>query len=54
MHDLISNFIEFSAKTISNIIPELKDKIDGVAIRVPTPNVSLLDLSLAYSQMLLP
>ncbi len=28
----------------SLVIPELKDKLDGMAIRVPTPNVSLIDL----------
>lgn len=33
-----------AAKAIGNIIPELKGKLDGVAIRVPTPTVSLLDL----------
>ena len=26
------------------VIPELKGKLDGVAIRVPTPNVSVVDL----------
>ena len=26
------------------VIPDLKGKLDGVAIRVPTPNVSLVDL----------
>lgn len=34
-----------AAKTIGLIIPELKGKLDGVAIRVPTPNVSLVDLT---------
>lgn len=34
-----------AAKTIGLIIPELKGKLDGVAIRVPTPNVSLVDLA---------
>jgi glyceraldehyde 3-phosphate dehydrogenase len=32
-----------AAKTIGLIIPELAGKLDGAAIRVPTPNVSLLD-----------
>jgi glyceraldehyde 3-phosphate dehydrogenase len=32
-----------AAKTIGLIIPELAGKIDGGAIRVPTPNVSLID-----------
>jgi len=32
-----------AAKTVGKVIPELKGKIDGVSIRVPTPNVSLVD-----------
>ena len=34
-----------AAKALHLVIPELKGKIDGMAIRVPTPNVSLVDLS---------
>jgi glyceraldehyde 3-phosphate dehydrogenase len=34
-----------AAKAISEVIPEMKGKMDGVAIRVPTPNGSLVDLS---------
>jgi len=34
-----------AAKAIYLAIPELKGKLDGVAIRVPTPNVSLVDLT---------
>jgi glyceraldehyde 3-phosphate dehydrogenase len=33
-----------AAKAISECVPELKGKLDGLAIRVPTPNVSLVDL----------
>ncbi len=33
-----------AAKAVGEVLPELKGKIDGVAIRVPTPNVSLVDL----------
>jgi glyceraldehyde 3-phosphate dehydrogenase len=33
-----------AAKAIGLVVPELKGKLDGVAIRVPTPNVSLVDL----------
>ncbi|MEN6310820.1 MAG: type I glyceraldehyde-3-phosphate dehydrogenase [Acidobacteriota bacterium] len=33
-----------AAKAVGLVIPELKGKIDGVSIRVPTPNVSLVDL----------
>jgi len=32
-----------AAKAISEVIPELKGKLDGLSIRVPTPNVSLVD-----------
>lgn len=34
-----------AAKAIGEVIPELKGKLDGMAIRVPTPNVSLVDLT---------
>ena len=34
-----------AAKTVGVVFPELKGKIDGMAIRVPTPNVSIVDLS---------
>ena len=33
-----------AAKAIALVLPELKGKLDGMAIRVPTPNVSLIDL----------
>ena len=33
-----------ASKAIGDIIPELKGKLEGVAMRVPTPNVSLVDL----------
>lgn len=33
-----------AAKAVGMVLPELKGKVDGVAIRVPTPNVSLVDL----------
>jgi glyceraldehyde 3-phosphate dehydrogenase len=34
-----------AAKAISLVIPDLKGKLDGFAIRVPTPNVSVVDLT---------
>ena len=34
-----------AAKAIGEVLPELKGKLDGLAIRVPTPDVSLTDLS---------
>jgi len=33
-----------AAKAVSLVLPELKGKLDGMAIRVPTPNVSVIDL----------
>jgi glyceraldehyde-3-phosphate dehydrogenase type I len=34
-----------AAKAVGEVIPELKGKLDGYAIRVPTPNVSVVDLT---------
>ena len=34
-----------AAKTVGVVFPELKGRIDGTSIRVPTPNVSIVDLS---------
>lgn len=34
-----------AAKAIGSVIPELKGKLDGYAIRVPVPNVSVVDLT---------
>ncbi len=34
-----------AAKALHLVIPQLKGKMDGLAIRVPTPNVSLVDLT---------
>jgi glyceraldehyde 3-phosphate dehydrogenase len=34
-----------AAKAVGIVFPELKGKLDGFAIRVPTPNVSLVDLT---------
>ena len=33
-----------AAKAVSLVIPELKGRFDGIAVRVPTPNVSLVDV----------
>ena len=35
-----------AAKAIGLVLPELKGKLDGVAIRVPVPNVSVIDLKI--------
>ena len=34
-----------AAKALHLVLPQLKGKLDGLAIRVPTPNVSLVDLT---------
>jgi glyceraldehyde-3-phosphate dehydrogenase type I len=39
-----------AAKTVGEIIPELKGKLDGYAVRVPTPNVSLTDLTVTLKK----
>ena len=33
-----------AAKAVALVLPQLKGKLDGMAVRVPTPNVSLIDL----------
>jgi glyceraldehyde 3-phosphate dehydrogenase len=33
-----------AAKAVGLVLPELKGKLDGTSIRVPTPNVSVIDL----------
>ncbi|MCF8060518.1 MAG: type I glyceraldehyde-3-phosphate dehydrogenase [Bacteriovoracaceae bacterium] len=39
-----------AAKAVGLVIPELKGKLDGFAIRVPTPNVSLVDLNVILKE----
>jgi glyceraldehyde 3-phosphate dehydrogenase len=39
-----------AAKALHLVIPELKGKLDGVAIRVPTPNVSVVDLTVQLAK----
>ncbi|MBY0555317.1 type I glyceraldehyde-3-phosphate dehydrogenase [bacterium] len=34
-----------AAKAVGLVLPELKGKIDGISVRVPTPNVSLVDFT---------
>jgi glyceraldehyde 3-phosphate dehydrogenase len=34
-----------AAKAVGLVLPELKGKVDGISVRVPTPNVSLVDLT---------
>ncbi|MEM7643059.1 MAG: type I glyceraldehyde-3-phosphate dehydrogenase [Pseudomonadota bacterium] len=39
-----------AAKAVGLVMPELNGKLDGVAIRVPTPNVSVVDLTFTASR----
>ena len=39
-----------AAKSVAEVIPELKGKLNGISIRVPTPNVSLVDFTATLSQ----
>jgi glyceraldehyde 3-phosphate dehydrogenase len=39
-----------AAKAVALVLPELKGKLDGLSIRVPTPNVSLADIVLTLSR----
>src|SRR5437868_11617091 len=39
-----------AAKAIGLVLPELQGKLDGVAIRVPVPNVSVVDLKIVASR----
>ena len=39
-----------AAKALHLVVPELKGKLDGFAIRVPTPNVSVVDLTFASAK----
>jgi glyceraldehyde 3-phosphate dehydrogenase len=34
-----------AARAVTEVIPELKGRLDGIAVRVPTPNVSLVDFT---------
>ncbi|MCB9978983.1 MAG: type I glyceraldehyde-3-phosphate dehydrogenase [Rhodospirillales bacterium] len=39
-----------AAKAVGKVLPELKGKLDGMAMRVPTPNVSVVDLKFVASK----
>ncbi len=39
-----------AARAVAEVLPELKGKLDGSAVRVPTPNVSLIDLTFTPSR----
>ena len=39
-----------AARAVGLVLPELKGKLDGIAVRVPTPNVSLVDLKVVTTR----
>jgi glyceraldehyde 3-phosphate dehydrogenase len=39
-----------AAKSVAEVIPELKGKLNGISIRVPTPNVSLVDFNVVLGK----
>ena len=39
-----------AAKVVSLVLPELNGRLDGMAVRVPTPNVSLVDLTVTVGK----
>lgn len=39
-----------AAKAVSQVLPELEGKLNGVSVRVPTPNVSLVDLTVTLKR----
>lgn len=43
-----------AARAVGLVLPELKGKLDGVAIRVPTPNVSVVDFKFESSRITSP
>ena len=43
-----------AAKSVAEVIPELKGKLHGISVRVPTPNVSMVDLTCVVSKDVTP
>jgi glyceraldehyde 3-phosphate dehydrogenase len=39
-----------AAKAVGEVLPELKGKFHGISVRVPTPNVSLVDLNVMFNK----
>jgi len=42
--------IDIAAKAVGKVLPELNGKLDGVSMRVPTPNVSVVDFKFTASK----
>ena len=40
-----------ATKSLGDIIPRLKGKIEGISIRVPTPNVSLIEFVFLHQKI---
>lgn len=43
-----------AAKAVALVLPDLKGKLNGVALRVPTPNVSIVDLVVQVRNLVRP
>ena len=43
-----------AAKAVTEVIPELKGRLDGFSVRVPTPNVSMVDLTCTFKRDVTP
>ena len=41
-----------AAKAVGLVLPELKGKLDGTAIRIPTPNVSMIDFTFQSKKLI--
>ena len=39
-----------AAKAVGEVLPEMKGKLDGISMRVPTPNVSVIDLVAVFEK----
>ena len=39
-----------AARAVALVLPELEGKLNGLAVRVPTPNVSLVDVTVQVKQ----
>ena len=43
-----------AAVAVTTVLPELKGRMDGISVRVPTPNVSLVDLTAIFEKKVTP
>ena len=47
---VLFQLLQVQQESIALVIPELKGKLDGYAVRVPTPNVSMVDLTVTLKK----